>query len=231
MFLSAPQIVYHALNGIKKPLIPIADGNCRICGGPLIGQIHRFDKYDWGNWNGEDISKDRNSIYVCDACIAGRNFRTIQNKAKKGFIASLGNGLEYFQETDYIIQKLKNLPEPPFVLCFMMKHSNIPALYYQSPSYSRENVRAVVFMEYYREMTALRKKKIKPPAPEIYSVIFEPDELLETVNMLRKNKDILANTLEIRENCMSDPCFALAAWLAGYTRKDIYKYFYKKESA
>lgn len=234
--LTGPQVFFHAVNGYKKELSPVKDGTCRLCGGPLVGSAELFRKYNWVNWNNEHMAKDRSSSYICLPCIESRGFRGYQNKAKKGFVASLSEGFRPFETIDDAVNVLYNLPEPPFTLAFMAKFTNVPMIPYLIANTNNKKIHILVCFSTGREMLVRADNKkgykvIKPFAQEVFDLFVAPEELIEKVNFCKENKEEIKNTLAFRETCMSDPEWATAAWLAGFKNNEIYKYVKKEEKA
>ena len=111
--LSAPQMIYKAL--YKRNLGINADGSCRLCGGPLLGNYQHCKELKWNNWLSESLIKDSTSVYICEACQKMRNFRDVGGiKIGKGFIAT-EEQIKFFETASDALNALYNLPEPPFV--------------------------------------------------------------------------------------------------------------------
>jgi hypothetical protein len=231
--LSGVQIFYHAINNIKIELAPEQKGCCRLCGGPLIAGPELFSKYNWSTWNNDNFSKRRDSIYVCGACLEARSCRKIQNTAKAGFAVSLSRGFEPFKDAGDAVEVLKNLPEPPFALAFMPKYTRIPVAPYLEANYFAEGeICVLAFFGTSRDMyikIGPKTRKVSPIAPEIYSFFVSPGELLEKTFFCKQNKTLLVNTQPFKSACESDPEWALAAWLAGFKNKEVYKTKEKKD--
>lgn len=223
--LSTTQVIYISLTGD----ITTEPGTCRICGGPLIGGSKKHSECKWDNWNSENTVRAFYSDRVCGACLYLRSAISSKGNLKlnKGFIASISAGFKPFMEKQDILDTLKHLPEPPFVLtaAFTYVRTNYP--FVLPVSYSTEQVRMGLIMGRKREIgimsgTPGKYSKVSPAGEEAYIVDFEPAELLGLVETLKKHEDEIY-TREFRDLCLTDPYWALAFWLTDLKAGKLYK--------
>ncbi|AFK94278.1 hypothetical protein V518_0778 [Thermoanaerobacterium aotearoense SCUT27] len=220
---SASQIIFMAMHN-NNPTIH--NGNCRLCGGPLMGDYKPYNELNWAKWTSESFNKDNTSLYVCEACQKNRDFRNTTNlKIGKGFIATQNN-ISFFNTTDDALNALYSLPNPPFVLCFIPYSSKSPLTFYLPVSYSNQSINALIAFNRGRVFaTAPVKKggkwgKVTPVADEIYSVTFNIDDIYDIINFLKANPDSI-HSPTFRDHCLFNPIWGLCAWLTG-TDKKIY---------
>lgn len=223
--LSAAQVIYISRTGdiTTKP------GTCRICGGPLIGGSRKHSESEWSNWNSENTVRAFYSDQVCGACLYLRSAISARGdlKLNKGFIASISAGFKPFMEKHDIINALARLPDPPFVLAIAFTYVRTNYPFMLPVSYSAKHVRAGLIMGRDRKIsiagsTPGKYIKISPAGEEIYAVDFEPTDLLDLTETLKKHEDKLY-TREFRDLCLGDPYWALAFWLADLKTGKLYR--------
>lgn len=215
--LSAPQMIYKAL--YKRNLGINADGSCRLCGGPLLGNYQHCKELKWNNWLSESLIKDSTSVYICEACQKMRNFRDVGGiKIGKGFIAT-EEQIKFFETASDALNALYNLPEPPFVLAFIPYSSKAPLTFYLPVSYSNKHITALIAFNRgrtFRVPPVMKKGKwstATPIAAEIYVARFDIEDAYEAIEFLQKQENV--QIPEFRDLCLFDPVWGLWTWLAG----------------
>lgn len=112
---TATQLAWHSIAG--GDLAPTADGECRICGGKLVGNVSRHEISP--SWMDEFKTKARYSDHVCEACEWTRKNRNITMKLSMGLIISPEIGALYYnrEQVDDYLEMAANL-KGPYIIIF-----------------------------------------------------------------------------------------------------------------
>ncbi|HOV79865.1 MAG TPA: hypothetical protein PK728_07110 [Bacillota bacterium] len=173
--LSGVQITWSGMNSRKLEISE--EGTCRICGGPLLGEIMTSKEFYSDNWVDEAFIKNPKSFLVCQPCNLSKK---LYSKGLGGYIATQ-NSFKNIKTHEDVLMVLENLPDEPYVLVFktfqglMRKH----LVYFTTVNYSKQYASALFVFGHW----AGAGKQIGT----ISGFNFSPLKTLHMVNELKKS--------------------------------------------
>ncbi|MGI9951400.1 hypothetical protein V3F56_03475 [Moorellaceae bacterium AZ2] len=112
--VTAPQLAWHVL--AAGNLTSVQEGYCRVCGGPLVGEVKLFKPSS--NWMDEHQCACKYSDFICEGCswaIQNRSLLTLG--IKRALVISPATGYRNYsdEEIDTLLLDMRKGFDPPYI--------------------------------------------------------------------------------------------------------------------